>query len=191
MYPFPHLSHFNSLALAFLPSFIKCWPSLARRIRDCLNPVSSSSSMSSISASSIALSLRSDLPLEVNRILWLGKLAGGEGRLPRAEALADAFFDIVLRRWEIGIPKLLSPDSLTAATMAATLLALFDDTLLRRLTLWLVIRDPEDTEWEWFREWDLGREPEFVDMERRCWLRGLEECWISWKLISGGLKISG
>jgi hypothetical protein len=83
----------------------------------------------------------------------------------------------------MGIPKVVSPASLTAATMAATLLAAFEDTLFRRVTLWLVIREPEDTEWEWFREWDLGREPEFVDMERRCWLKGLEECWISWENI--------
>jgi hypothetical protein len=130
----------------------------------------------------MALSLLSDLPVEVNRILCPGKLAGGDGRLPRAADLAEAFFDIVFRRLVIGMPKVVSPASLTAATMAATLLA-FEDTLFRRVTLWLVIREPEDTECEWFREWDLGREPEYVDIDRRCWLRGLEECWISWKFV--------
>jgi hypothetical protein len=107
--------------------------------------VSSSSSISSFWSSSIALSLRSDFPVEVNRILWPGKLAGGEGRLPRAADLAEALFDIVLRRLEIGMPKALSPASLTAATMAATLLA-FEDTLFRRVTLLLEMREPEDTE---------------------------------------------
>ncbi len=99
--------------------------------------------------------------------MWPGKLAGGEGRLPKAD-LADVFFDMVFRRLVIGIPEEVSPASLTAATMAATLLAVFEVTLFRRDTRWFVIRDPEDTEWEWFREWDFGREPECVDMERRC-----------------------
>jgi hypothetical protein len=179
LYPFPHLSHLRSLPLAFLPSFISCCPSLALLIRDCLNPVCSSSSISSFSSSSIALSLRSNFPLDVNRILWPGRLAGGEGRLPRAVDLADALFDIVFRRWEIGIPNVPSLASLTAATIAATLLAVFEVTLFRRVTLWFEMREPEETEWEWFRECDLGREPEFADMERRCWLMGLEECCIS------------
>ena len=95
----------------------------------------------------MALSLLSDLPVEVNRILCPGKLAGGDGRLPSAADLAEAFFDIVFRRLVIGMPKVVSPASLTAATMAATLLA-FEDTLFRRVTLWLVIREPEDTECE-------------------------------------------
>ncbi len=133
-----------------------------------MKSVSSSSSISSFWSSSIALSPRSDLPLVVNRILWLGKLAGGEGRLPRAAVLADVLLDIVFRRAEIGIPIEVSPASLTAATIAATLLAVFEETLLRRVTLWLGIREPDETEWEWFRPWDLGREPTFVDMERRC-----------------------
>jgi hypothetical protein len=36
---------------------------------------------------------------------------------------------------EIGIPKVVSLASLTAATIAATLLAVFEDTLFRRVTL--------------------------------------------------------
>ena len=152
LYPFPHLSHLRSPAADFLPSFIRCWPSLARLIRDCLNPVSSSSSISSsFCSSSIALSL-SNFPVDVILILWPGKLAGGEGRLPSAPDLADEFFDIVLRRLVIGIPTDVSPASLTAATIAATLLAVFEDTLLRRVTLWAGIRDPDETECEWFRE---------------------------------------
>jgi hypothetical protein len=88
--------------------------------------------------------------------------------------------DMVFLRLAIGIPIEISPDSLAAATMAATLPAVLEDTLFRRLTRWFAIRDPEETEVEWFREWDCrGREPEFVDMDRRCWLTGLEECWIS------------
>ncbi len=146
-------------------------------MRDCLNSVSSSSSISSFISSSIALSLRSSFPVDVNLILWPpGKLAGGEGRPPSAADLADELFDIVFRRWEIGIPKDPSPASLTAATIAATLLAVFEDTLFRRVTRWFGMREPEDTEWEWFRECDLGREPECVDIERRFWLMGLEEC---------------
>jgi len=49
-------------------------------------------------------------------------------------------------RLVIGIPNELSPDSLAAATIAATLLAAFVDTLFRRETLEFGIRDPEDTE---------------------------------------------
>jgi hypothetical protein len=132
LYPLPHCSHFRSPPLPFLPSFMRCWPSLARLMRDFLKSVSSSSSISSsFWSSSIALSPRSDLPLDVNLIRWLGKLAGGEGKLPTA----DLAFDIVFLRLEIGIPNEFSPDSLTAATMAATLLAAFDETLLRRVTL--------------------------------------------------------
>lgn len=88
------------------------------------------------------------MPVDVNLILWLGKLAGGEGRPPGAPDLADAVFDIVSRRLDIGIPSEVSPASLTAAAIAATLLAVFEDTLFRRVTLWLGIRDPTDTEWE-------------------------------------------
>jgi hypothetical protein len=114
-----------------------------------LNPVSSSSSISSsFCSSSIALSPLSNFPVDVILILWLGKLAGGEGRLPSAPDLADAFFDIVFRRLVIGIPTDVSPASLTAATIAATLLAVFEDTLFRRVTLWLGIRDPDETECE-------------------------------------------
>lgn len=120
-------------------------------MRACLNPLSSSSSTSSFWSSSIALSFRSDLPFEVIRILCDGRLAGGEGKLPRAADLAEALFDIVLRLADIGIPEV-SPASLAAATIAATLLAAFDDTLFLRDTRWLVIRDPEDTECELFRE---------------------------------------
>jgi hypothetical protein len=83
----------------------------------------------------------------VKRDLLLGKLAGGEGRLPRRIDLADALFDIDLRWPDIGIPGVLSPASLTAATIAATLLA-FEDTLFRRVTLWLGMREPDETEWE-------------------------------------------
>jgi len=50
-------------------------------------------------------------------------------------------------RLVIGIPKL-SPDSLAAATIAATLLAAFADTLFRRETLEFGMRDPDETEWE-------------------------------------------
>jgi hypothetical protein len=55
-------------------------------------------------------------------------------------------FDIVFLRVEIGIPKEVSPASLTAVTMAATLPVAFEDTLFRRVTLWLGLREPEDTE---------------------------------------------
>lgn len=62
-------------------------------------------------------------------------------------ALADADFDIVLRREDIGIPTEVSPASLTAATMAATLPAL-DVTLFLRETLCGGMREPDETECE-------------------------------------------
>lgn len=91
----------------------------------------------------MALSPRSDFPLEINLIRWLGRLAGGDGRLPTADL---APFDIVFLRLEIGSPEEISLDSRTAATIAATLFAVLEVTLFRRLTLWFVMRDPEDTE---------------------------------------------
>jgi len=65
-------------------------------------------------------------------ILWPGRLAGGEGRLPTPDLLA---FDIVFLLAEMGIPSDASPVSLTAATMAATLLTVFEVTLFLRVTL--------------------------------------------------------
>lgn len=41
-----------------------------------------------------------------------------------------------------------SPDSLAAATRAATFPVVFDETLLRRFTRWFAMRDPDDTEVE-------------------------------------------
>jgi hypothetical protein len=58
---------------------------------------------------------------------------------------------MVFLRAEIGIPTDTSPASRTAATIAATLLTVFEVTLFRRVTLWLGMRDPDETEWEWFR----------------------------------------
>ena len=84
---------------------------------------------------------------------------------------------MVFRRCDMGIPDELSPASRTAATIAATLLA-FDELLFRRVTRWLGFSDPEP-EWEWMRECDFGSDPEFVDMDNRCWPIGLEACWIS------------
>jgi hypothetical protein len=105
-------------------------------------------------------------------ILWPGRLAGGEGRLPTPDLPG---FDIVFLRAEMGTPRDASPASLTAATIAATLLTVFDVTLFLRVTLWFGMRDPDDTEWEWFRAWDCrGREPKCADVDRRCWLRGRE-----------------
>lgn len=149
LYPFPHLSHLRSPPLDFLPSFMRCWPSLALLMRDCLKPEGSSSSISSFWSSSMALSPRSDFPLEAIRILWLGRLAGGDGGLPRAADLADALLDIVFRRLAMGTPKEASPPaSLTAATIAATLLMLFDETLFRRVTRWFGMSEPDETELE-------------------------------------------
>jgi hypothetical protein len=81
---------------------------------------------------------------------WVGRLAGGEGRLPRAADadLADAPLDIVFRLAEMGIPRDVSPASLAAATMAATFVAALEDTLFRRDTRWLEMSEPEVTECE-------------------------------------------
>jgi hypothetical protein len=87
--------------------------------------------------------LRSDLPPTLRPVLWPGRLAGGEGRLPTADLPP---FDAVFLRAEIGIPSAVSPASLTAATIAATLLTVFEVTLFRRVTLWFGMRDPDDTE---------------------------------------------
>ena len=55
-------------------------------------------------------------------------------------------FVIVFLRPEIGIPVGMSPGSCTAATIAAILLAAFEETLLRRDTRWLEFKDPDETE---------------------------------------------
>jgi hypothetical protein len=172
LYPFPHFSHLRSPALDFLPSFTRCWPSLARLVRACLNPTSSSPSMSSSFWSSMALSFWSGFTPGAMLMRWPGRLAGGDG----SPAIPDLpVFEVVFLRAEMGMPIDVSPASLTAATIAATLLTVFDVTLFRRVTLWLGTRDPDDTECEWFRAWDCrGREPEWADVDRRCWLRGRE-----------------
>jgi hypothetical protein len=59
---------------------------------------------------------------------------------------ADALLDTLLRRLEIGMPNELSPAaSLTAVTMAATLLAL-EETLFRRVTRCGGMSEPDETE---------------------------------------------
>ena len=105
----------------------------------------------------MAFSSRSDF----NRNFRFDKLGGGEGRLAGTPDLLDDVF----RRDAIGIGTDAFPDSATAATIAATLLAV-EVTLFRRVTLLGGTREPDETECEWPREFGgRGSEP---DMDERC-----------------------
>lgn len=113
LYPLPHFSQRSSTRLLFLPSLVRGWPSLARRIRAVWRPPSASSADISLESSSIALSCPSGFGCIAKR--FVGRLAGGEGRLPTmaARAAADLDIDIVLRRalTAMGREATLSPPS--------------------------------------------------------------------------------
>lgn len=100
----------------------------------------------------------------------MGRLAGGEGRLPESVDLGIPFLDVVLRRALIvtGRGMALSPASLRpAATATAATLAPVMVMLLRRVTRWVGLSDPEETEWELFRECDsrLTNVPPVIELE--------------------------
>jgi hypothetical protein len=86
--------------------------------------------------------------------LFVGRLGGGEGRLPTREVLASAALEMVFRRppFKIGIALMFSPLA-TAAVRAATLGPGFV-TDLRRVTRWFALSEEERREWELFRAWD-------------------------------------
>jgi hypothetical protein len=117
--------------------------------------------------------------------VFLGKLGGGEGRLPTKPDRELALLDTVCRRddaFAMGRADDLSP-SRSAAASAFTLAAgLVTD--LRRVTRWFGLREVVRREWE---EWELARacvclagsvvveEPE---RDGRC-VKGREDCCIS------------
>lgn len=128
----------------------------------------------------MALSWMSVLPSKWN--LCVGRLAGGEGRLPMIAARAAALFDAVLRRELTAMGVTLSPPtSLIAAAMAAAFAAVFVMDL-RRVTRWLALRAPPRMECELVRECDcrvVSPEEEAVERDGRCWVNGLVVCCIS------------
>lgn len=77
----------------------------------------------------------------------MGKLAGGEGKLPTIAERAAADFDMVPRRelTAMGKGPTLSPASSRAAATAATLAAVLV-ILLRRVTRWVGLRAPDRAE---------------------------------------------
>lgn len=181
LYPFPQVSHLSSTRLNFLlPSLTRGWPSLARRMRAFCMLFSPSSPDALFGSSSIAFSLTSILPSKWN--FCVGRLAGGEGRLPTIAARAAALFDVVLRRELTAIGVTLSPPtSLIAAAMAAAFAAVFVMDF-RRVTRWLALRAPLRMEWELVREWDcrvVSPEEEADESDGRCWFNGLVVCCIS------------
>lgn len=177
LYPFPHCSQRSSGRLLFLPSLSSGWPSLALRTR-VLSPPSSPDM--SLSSSSMALSwVPVGMFIETN--LFMGKLPGGEGRLPAIPDRDILFLDTVLRRepTAIGSGVGRSPASCwRAAAMAATLAPVLV-MLFRRVTRWLPLSAAPMTEWEVLREWDwrvMDRPPDKeLDIDGR-WVRGLEVC---------------
>lgn len=120
----------------------------------------------SFEESSIAFSGPSDFKFIEN--LWVGKLAGGEGKLPTIGGRAVAGLDMVPRRelTAIGNGPTLSPASSRAAATAATLAAV-PVMLFRRVTRWVALRAPDKAEyvWELLREWDNGLEAPKEDAE--------------------------
>jgi len=97
LYPFPHFSQRSSGRLLLRPpSFTKGWPSLALRTRLFWSP-EPSSSPEPFKSSSMALSCILNIPSVVTN-LRPGRLAGGDGKLPRAAVREKPFLDMVLRR---------------------------------------------------------------------------------------------
>jgi len=125
--------------------------------------LSASSAERSFWSSSIALSsmLWLTVPLTpmANLWLWVGRLAGGEGRLPRRPDRALPYLDMVLRRdpTVIGSGIAMSPASVRAAATAATL-AEGLVMLFRRVTRWFALRELDSTECELLRECDCREE---------------------------------
>jgi len=167
--------------LIFLPSLASGCPSLALRRRALRE--GSSLSDASFGSSSMALSSTSILPSSAAN-LWVGRLAGGEGRLPaRLRREPPLFLDTVLRRAPaIGTAVTFSPASLrTAATAAAEVAVL--DMLFRRVTRWVGLSEEDRIECELLREWLWRADMLMVvveedDIEGRC-ASGLEACCIS------------
>lgn len=169
LYPFPHFSQRSSGRLLFRPpSFTSGWPSLALLTRAFSKAASASSPDISITSSSIALSLSCRLlvpaPPPTNR--RLGRLAGGDGKLPAITDRDKPFLDRVFRRAAIGSGVVISPDSVSAAASAATFAPVFV-MLFRRVTRWAPFRALPMTECEWLREWDcrLRERPPGTDVE--------------------------
>ncbi|KAF4511365.1 hypothetical protein G6O67_003171 [Ophiocordyceps sinensis] len=120
----------------------------------------------------MALSLTSGIAL------WMGRLAGGEGRLP-TWVLDEAFRRTVPK---MGMAVDCSPPA-TAAVRAARLgPGLVTD--LRLVTRWVVLRGPARREWEFVRAWDCRPgTPEEEELERggRWCINGREDGCISWR----------
>ncbi len=181
LYPFPHVSQRSSGRLLLRPSLTRGCPSLALLTRAFWES-SSPSSADMLNSSSIALSCMVMFP-SVDRNLWVGRLAGGEGRLPTMADREAPFLDMVFRRAEMvmGSGIALSPASWRAAATAAAWGAVLV-MLLRRVTR-LALTAPTRTEWELLREWDWRlaiKEPaaEVGVTEKRC-VSGFDEGWIS------------
>lgn len=153
LYPFPHFSQRSSGRLLFRPpSLTRGWPSLALLTRAFWKADSASSPDMSFSSSSIALSCPLAAPFPVTN-LCVGRLAGGEGRLPTIADRERPFFDTVFRRelTAIGRGMATSPDSWSAAATAATFAPVFV-MLLRRVMRWAPLRALPSSECELFRE---------------------------------------
>ncbi len=185
LYPFPHFSQRSSGRLLFRPpSLARGWPSLALLTRAFWKAESASSPDMSFSSSSMALlSCTPTGPLPVAN-LEVGRLAGGDGRLPTIADRERPFLDMVFRRelTAIGSGVAMSPDSWRAAATAATLAIVFV-MLLRRVMRWAPLRALPRSECELFREWDCRlsvRPPgtEVDEMDGRC-VSGRVVCCIS------------
>ena len=182
LYPFPQVSQRRSGRLPLRPSLRIGCPSLPLRRRAFSGSKSPSSADMSFNSSSIALSCMSMLESGVTN-LWVGRLAGGEGRLPVMTDRGAPLLETVFRRVEmaIGSGMALSPASWIAAATAAVLVAVLV-MLLRRVTR-LALAGPTRMEWELLRECDCRvavKEPvvELEDREKRC-VSGLDACWSS------------
>ena len=184
LYPFPHFSQRSSGRLLFrLPSLPRGWPSLALLTRAFWKAESASSPDMSFSSSSMALSCTPAGPFPVTN-LRVGRLAGGDGRLPTIADRERPALEMVLRRelTAIGRGMAMSPDSWSAAATAATLAPVFV-MLLRRVMRWAPLRALPRSECELFRECDcrLSVRPPGTDVDEidgRC-VSGREVCCIS------------
>lgn len=187
LYPFPHCSHRSSIRLLFLPSLVRGWPSLARLIRLLESLSDSSPDVSWLS--SMAL-----LPFSCLISALLGKLGGGDGRLPtKPDRTLDPLETVCLRE-DCVVMGRTDDRSLSRSTAARALtLAAGLVTDLRRVTRWLGLRELVSSEWE---EWELARVwvlpvrvvVEDPERDGRC-VNGLEDCCGSYRRQRGIVSI--
>ena len=154
LYPLPHFSHLNS-PLDLLPSLLDRWaPSLARLTRalEMLPSFSNATGPSSTADPSMARLLpptRPSWPWMMSVEFVSASKSVSFAKDPALAPRPPSGFNVKLRRFNCGeLIAIGSSAPLIAAAMAATLLAVVEVMLFRRVTRWEGLTEPNDTECE-------------------------------------------